>query len=126
MIIPPVGGSFRAGHRLDRILAGCPFAPLFEMKWDAMFSALVAQIQRPMRVHRPGVRSAFPADDQQIDVGQIARQIQRAEQWLPADRSEGRRVGKECVSTCRSRWSPYHSNKHNKTTIDATTNNNYT
>src|SRR3546814_3347340 len=23
-------------------------------------------------------------------------------------RSEDRRVGKECVSTCRSRWSPYH------------------
>src|SRR3546814_10111225 len=30
---------------------------------------------------------------------------------LPGDhptRSEERRVGKECVSTCRSRWSPYH------------------
>src|SRR3546814_21092911 len=27
------------------------------------------------------------------------------------DRSEERRVGKECVSTCRSRWSPYHSKK---------------
>src|SRR3546814_12941304 len=26
-------------------------------------------------------------------------------EWL---RSEERRVGKECVSTCRSRWSPYH------------------
>src|SRR3546814_2481386 len=26
----------------------------------------------------------------------------------PACRSEERRVGKECVSTCRSRWSPYH------------------
>src|SRR3546814_11776103 len=25
-----------------------------------------------------------------------------------AVRSEERRVGKECVSTCRSRWSPYH------------------
>src|SRR3546814_14322508 len=25
--------------------------------------------------------------------------------WL---RSEERRVGKECVSRCRSRWSPYH------------------
>src|SRR3546814_20841583 len=25
-----------------------------------------------------------------------------------AQRSEERRVGKECVSTCRSRWSPYH------------------
>src|SRR3546814_15816645 len=35
-----------------------------------------------------------------------------------AARSEERRVGKECVSTCRSRWSPYHykkqySNTHN-------------
>jgi hypothetical protein len=28
---------------------------------------------------------------------------------VPAsERSEERRVGKECVSTCRSRWSPYH------------------
>src|SRR3546814_2323189 len=27
---------------------------------------------------------------------------------LPKTRSEERRVGKECVSTCRSRWSPYH------------------
>src|SRR3546814_17429933 len=26
-------------------------------------------------------------------------------------RSEERRVGKECVSTCRSRWSPTHSKK---------------
>ena len=24
------------------------------------------------------------------------------------DRSEERRVGKECASMCRSRWSPYH------------------
>src|SRR3546814_11394414 len=28
-------------------------------------------------------------------------------------RSEERRVGKECVSTCRSRWWPYHSKKTN-------------
>src|SRR3546814_16624927 len=27
-------------------------------------------------------------------------------------RSEERRVGKECVCTCRSRWSPYHENKN--------------
>src|SRR3546814_7418301 len=27
---------------------------------------------------------------------------------FPITRSEERRVGKECVSTCRSRWSPYH------------------
>src|SRR3546814_2328838 len=28
-----------------------------------------------------------------------------------AARSEERRVGTECVSTCRSRWSPYHYKK---------------
>src|SRR3546814_1835469 len=28
--------------------------------------------------------------------------------WLNSNRSEERSVGKECVSTCRSRWSPYH------------------
>src|SRR3546814_18340839 len=30
-------------------------------------------------------------------------------------RSEERRVGKECVSTCSSRWSPYHEKKTNDT-----------
>src|SRR3546814_15677985 len=37
-------------------------------------------------------------------------------------RSEERRVGKECVSTCRSRWSPYHKTKkkrHTKTSYAA-------
>src|SRR3546814_17468904 len=29
-------------------------------------------------------------------------------------RSEERRVGKECVSPCRSRWPPYHYTKHAK------------
>src|SRR3546814_7812913 len=28
------------------------------------------------------------------------------------ERSEARRVGKECVSPCRSRWSPYHYKKN--------------
>src|SRR3546814_877487 len=31
-------------------------------------------------------------------------------------RTEERRVGKECVSTCRSRWSPYHEKKKQKNT----------
>src|SRR3546814_18033171 len=34
-----------------------------------------------------------------------------------AARTEERRVGKECVSTCRSRWSPY--NKKKNTAINA-------
>src|SRR3546814_5252311 len=40
----------------------------------------------------PLLRSAADAGD--LDLGVL--------------RSEERRVGKECVSTCRSRWSPYH------------------
>src|SRR3546814_13291267 len=38
---------------------------------------------------------------------QIARQLDGFENVM-GRRSEERRVGKECVSTCRSRWSPYH------------------
>ena len=39
--------------------------------------------------------------------------IRSGEQRTPAylainPRSEERRVGKECLDTCRSRWSPYH------------------
>src|SRR3546814_6045231 len=32
----------------------------------------------------------------------------RAGDRLAEQRSDERRVGNECVSTCRSRWSPYH------------------
>src|SRR3546814_12195011 len=43
----------------------------------------------------------------------VGRQRRREEicldrQYRPPKRSEERRVGKECVSTCRSRWLPYH------------------
>src|SRR3546814_20059761 len=41
-------------------------------------------------------------DGPEPDLGNIAPQ------QLQTHRSEERRVGKECVSTCRSRWSPYH------------------
>src|SRR3546814_11004743 len=50
------------------------------------------------------------------DYAQVKLTLQRKSPtyWVPAgsvlntQRSEERRVGKECVSTCRSRWSPYH------------------
>src|SRR6188768_961358 len=47
-------------------------------------------LRRHDRLHRPG-RPAYCAHDR----GR-------------GRRSEERRVGKECQSTCRSRWSPYH------------------
>src|SRR3546814_12965534 len=34
--------------------------------------------------------------------------------YLRSERSEERRVGKECVSTCRSWWSPSHKKKKTK------------
>src|SRR3546814_7836143 len=43
-----------------------------------------------------------------VTARQLAEALEVSERTI---RSEERRVGKECVSTCRSRWSPYHSNK---------------
>src|SRR3546814_17173773 len=45
----------------------------------------------------------------------IAVQRERLARAIEQIRSEERRVGKECVRTCRSRWSPYHyKKKYNK------------
>src|SRR3546814_20177193 len=41
--------------------------------------------------------------------------VDRLELVLGRLRSEERRVGKECVSTCSSRWSPYHYKKKRAT-----------
>src|SRR3546814_13407417 len=45
------------------------------------------------------------------DVSERAFQIERGSQWDKGKRSEERRVGKEGVSTCRSRWRPDHKKK---------------
>src|SRR3546814_16592042 len=43
----------------------------------------------------------------QLGVQAIDQQIEHVRLDGAVHRSEERRVGKECVSTCRSRWSPY-------------------
>src|SRR3546814_14815620 len=55
------------------------------------------------------------AGDSPCDVGHVDHAIdvavetnEQAEFSGVLDRSEERRVGKECVSQCRSRWAPYH------------------
>src|SRR3546814_15233684 len=50
----------------------------------------------------------------------VDRQRQRVTALTVAVRSEERRVGKECVSTCRSRWSPDHYKKKNNSTANQT------
>src|SRR3546814_17784283 len=72
------------------------------------------------RVHRRGVDAAVEGGDL-VAPDQRREGIAAGVQLVaPAvERTEERRVGTECVSTCRSRWSPCHSKK-NKTisTID--------
>src|SRR3546814_17831542 len=59
--------------------------------------------RRERQRHPPGV-----AERPQAQVDEVAESVGRylVEQFR--QRSEGRRGGKECVSTCRSRWSLYH------------------
>src|SRR3546814_12963932 len=49
-----------------------------------------------------------------IDPVQVVFALFDHRERLRPQRSAERRVGKECVSTCRSRWSPYHKKKKNK------------
>src|SRR3546814_1114279 len=53
----------------------------------------IRQAQTPLEIHQ--------GDPVRNEINHIAKAFF-------AERSEERRVGKECVSTCRSRWSPYH------------------
>src|SRR3546814_15619731 len=54
-----------------------------------------------------------------LDTGADAR---RAEELSARERSEERRVGKECVGTCRSRWSQYHYTKNKSIEFTSTEN----
>src|SRR3546814_9253961 len=65
-------------------------APVFKA---FMADALTPEDAVPFRIP-PGIRMVRL----NAETGQLAR----------PGRSEERRVGKECVRTCRSRWSPYH------------------
>src|SRR3546814_18408200 len=66
-----------------------------------------------MTVDADGAVESFTGEvrlHREVTIGEMAAQTGRA---VPARlRSAERRVGKECVSTCRSRWSPYHSKKN--------------
>src|SRR3546814_16653723 len=76
------------------------------------------------------VQSEAPAYPEHIDhIHQLLQSVARTGRFMSRCygesicpnmlRSEERRVGKECVSTCSSRWSPYHykKNKTKKTII---------
>src|SRR3546814_16137279 len=76
------------------------------------------------RPHLPTLRRlGFTGSDAQVlqstrrRAPELLAAASSASSIWPATRSDKRRVGEACVSTCRSRWSTYHSKKkHNKTT----------
>src|SRR3546814_15208384 len=63
-------------------------------------------------VENVGHYSLLPRDGRNYLSGPLDHffpwEIARFRDFVRQERSEERRVGKECVSTCRSRWSPYH------------------
>src|SRR3546814_20198465 len=73
-------------------------------------SSIVAAALGPRTPHLRCLTMVEPGTDgdERRSVGAL---IQKLGVHLDAPRSDERRVGKACVSTCRSRWSPYHSNK---------------
>src|SRR3546814_7630477 len=71
---------------------------------DLQLAALAQLLRRDDHVHR----HQLPAQIGDIEIAGVGGGGQDRIQELLQRRSEERRVGKECVSTCRSRWSPYH------------------
>src|SRR3546814_13176556 len=74
------------------------FQPLAALVLIQLFQPFVLRRQTALRRH---------VDDQQHLALERSEVGVTAIDALDRDRSEERRVGKECVSTCRSRWSPY-------------------
>src|SRR3546814_18131438 len=72
-----------------------------EAKIDALAKGAITS-----KAFSPDERALLAYGAQVIRGGQVDEVTFRAA--ARRYRSEERRVGKECVSTCRSRWSPYH------------------
>src|SRR3546814_11873195 len=66
------------------------------------------RLREQLVVHRGGIAAIDHAGRTAGMAEQDRRDILAANRRVDALRSEERRVGKEGVSTCRSRWSPYH------------------
>src|SRR3546814_11032016 len=83
-------------------------------------SAPLRRCRNPAQRSGPAARSCPPRLSRQPHPERRQQPVEQEhrKQRDHEKRSEERRVGKECVSTCRSRWSPYHSKKTQKTQIN--------
>src|SRR3546814_17410032 len=76
--------------------------------WNTSFT-----LRRVLELYRDELKD-LPPDINRMELNRIINDRLATDlpshrlSYPPLCRSEERRVGKECVSTCRSRWSPYH------------------
>src|SRR3546814_14239190 len=88
-----------------------PYTTLF-LSWHEWAFILEDELPNDQRAEIAAVVQANGENDAFLRCLASATEQKRAVSHNPgsnyAPRSEERSVGKECVSTCRSRWSPYH------------------
>src|SRR3546814_370515 len=93
------------GTAMDFFIPGVPLAA---QRARAISSGASLTVDRD-NDKNPVVALREIADETVDTEGLRQRMIGGMQKHVEVDeRSEERRVGKECVSTCRSRWSPYH------------------
>src|SRR3546814_14047370 len=98
----------------------CPYTTLFRSLHDAPLDLVAVALDTELADHPGELRAHGVAGVQGVE-GVLEHHLHGADLLGAAllhlilrdvlaveQRSEERRVGKECVSTCRSRWSPYH------------------
>src|SRR3546814_7153009 len=97
----------------------CLFVFFFSSRRRHTRCALVTGVQTcalPIFQNRPGKTIAITGEFDNESLSNVLLSLSYTSHFdysiknneVMISRSEERRVGKECVSTCRSRWSPYH------------------
>src|SRR3546814_16523974 len=84
-----------------------PSPTLFRSHID-IARAVVRKIAAQLRVGKPELFSGVHVAAALVRFLVGGQPVAHRALGISRQRSEERRVGKECVSTCRSRWSPYH------------------
>src|SRR3546814_13246326 len=95
-------GQSEAGREMGAKLTDCQFTVAMT-KEEAVKLYADIKSRMPKYGRTPDMLKIFPC----VTV-YVGRTAEEADELYQQVRSEERRVGKECVSTCRSRWSPYH------------------
>src|SRR3546814_17234818 len=113
MVIHGGGAGLHAGNHIRTHSQGGGQANRRPKRESAAYP--VPQLENMCAGYTPVLSDIGPGGNgHDLFVGVLhACRLQQLQRTL--SRSEERRVGKECVSTCRSRWSPTHSKKKNTT-----------